>query len=350
MFPGRGGYWKALATAGRMLAMASAPRMGLRLPVNVPFPRLSLPWGSSQESTDGTEGSRSAGRSISWQEIEMEEGVFSYAAAGDGLPVLFLHGWGVSHRTYKAAIAALASIGCRVLAPAQPGFGGSPRLVAGERSFPVYAGWASRFLAAVDQKDPVTVIGHSFGGGVAIQLAHDFPEMVRSVILCNPVGGPVKCGPDGEVELMERRPLWEWGQELGTDLFTGSSMSRVLSAVAEGVMPNLLRNLPEVLKMVNVVRRADLLAELERVSLAGTPVSIIWSDRDRLVPNGAVTGLCRAAGVQSTVVEGSHTWLIAEPDLFADIVLRILVDHGVDLELFSDNVDDVIDMVGDGFS
>ncbi|MHB8262204.1 MAG: alpha/beta fold hydrolase [Acidimicrobiales bacterium] len=327
--------------------MASAPRVGLRLPSNASFPRLSLSWGSSQEGMEGADDSRQAGRSISWQEIEMEEGVFSYAVAGEGLPVLFLHGWGVSHRTYKAAIAALASIGCRVFAPAQPGFGGSPRLATRERSFSVYAGWATRFLAAVGQKEPVTVIGHSFGGGVAIQLAHDFPETVRSAILCNPVGGPVRCGPDGEVELMASRPLWEWGQELGTDLITGSSISRVLPAVAEGVMPNLLRNLPEVLKMVSVVRRADLLAEIERVSLAGTPVSIIWSDRDRLVPHGAVTGLCRAAGVQSTVVEGSHTWLIAAPELFADVVLRVLVDHGVDLELFSGNLDD---MIGDSLS
>ncbi|MCL5947911.1 MAG: alpha/beta hydrolase [Actinobacteria bacterium] len=329
--------------------MASAPKVSLKLPANIPFPRLSLPWGGSASLDGNTEdrtgdaaSSRSTSRAISWREAEMEEGVFSYADAGKGLPVLFLHGWGVSHRTYKSAIASLASIGCRVLAPAQPGFGGSPRLAAGERSFPVYAEWAARFLDAAGQKDPVTVIGHSFGGGVAIQVAHDFPEMVRLAILCNPVGGPIRCGADGEIELMSRRPLWEWGQELGTDLIAGSSVAKVLPAVAEGAMPNLLRNLPEVVKMVNVVRRANLLAELERVSLAGTPVSIVWSDRDRLVPHGAVTGLCRAAGVQSTVVEGSHTWLIAEPEMFAEVVLRVLVDHGVDLELFSGDLGDII--------
>jgi hypothetical protein len=42
------------------------------------------------------------------------------------------------------------------------------------------------------------------------------------------------------------------------------------------------------------------------------------------------------------VVEGSHTWLISEPDMFADVVLRTMVDSGIDLDLFSGSISDII--------
>ncbi len=310
--------------------------MGIKLPKDIVFSRVSIPWGPSAPDP-----SKSTGR-VNWQVVKMEEGNFNYAVAGEGLPVLFLHGWGVSHKTYKEAVASLAGLGCRVIAPALPGFGGAPTLTKRERSFQLYAEWAMRFLEAVEMSDFPVVIGHSFGGGIAIQVAHDYPNSVRSAILCNPVGGPVRCGPNGEVESMSNRPIWEWGQELGVDLLSGSSPARVLPAVAEGAVPNLLRNLPEVLKVVNIVRNADLLKEIEKASNAGVPISIVWSDRDRLVPHGAVTGLCRAAGVRSVVVEGSHTWLISEPDMFADVVLRAMVDMGIDPALFSGNLRDII--------
>jgi pimeloyl-ACP methyl ester carboxylesterase len=316
--------------------MASTPRMGIKLPKGISFSRIPTPWGLV--ATEPGE----AGDRISWQAVSMEEGIFNYAVAGEGLPVLFLHGWGVSHKTYKGAIASLASLGCKVVAPALPGFGGAPKLTSQERSFRLYAEWAMRFLEAVGIGDSPVVIGHSFGGGIAIQVAHDYSSSVRSAILCNPVGGPVRCGPNGEIESMSNRPIWEWGQELGVDLLSGSSPAKVIPAVAEGAVPNLFKNLPEVLKVVNIVRHADLLEEVERASNSGVPISIIWSDRDRLVPHGAVTGLCRAAGVRSVVVEGSHTWLISEPEMFADVVLRTMVDLGIDLDLFSGSISDII--------
>ena len=45
--------------------------------------------------------------------------------AGDGEPLLFLHGWGLSPRAYADGIAKLGTGGVRVIAPALPGFDGS---------------------------------------------------------------------------------------------------------------------------------------------------------------------------------------------------------------------------------
>ncbi len=245
-----------------------------------------------------------------------------------GTPVLFLHGWGVGPQTYRGALDLLAQSGFEVLAPAQPGFGGTPALRGSACSFSGYASWVARYLAHTGLDGPVGVVGHSFGGGVAIQLAHDHPELVASVVLCNPVGGPVRSSSSGEFQPMESRPLWDWGRELGADLLSLQSVTRVLPAVLEEAVPNLLHDPLAVWRVAAFVRRANLTSEARTVVSRGTPVTVVWSDRDRLVPHGAFAALCDATGNPGVVVPGHHSWMIAEPTMFADVVLRALVDSG----------------------
>src|SRR5436305_88579 len=99
-----------------------------------------------------------------------------YGVAGEGLPVLFLHGWGLGQHSYKRAMSRLVRLGCKVYAPAMPGFGGSADLPSDQTSFQGYADWVDEFCEVVKIDEPVFLVGHSFGGGVAIQFAHDHPE------------------------------------------------------------------------------------------------------------------------------------------------------------------------------
>lgn len=242
--------------------------------------------------------------------------------------MLFLHGWGVGPLAYTGAVRHLADIGCAVVAPAQPGFGGTPALGADDTTFPGYARWAAEHLDAGGVREPVMVVGHSFGGGVALQLAHDFPELVRGVVLCNAVGGPHR-GSIPEYRPMADRPIWEWGRDLGADLFALSAVTRVVPAVLGGALPNLVHNPRAMWRVAHVARRADLLGQAAAVAARGVPLTIVWSDRDRLVPHAAFAALCRAAGVRGEVVPGTHSWLIADPWRLADVVLRAMVDAGV---------------------
>src|SRR4051812_42270171 len=111
----------------------------------------------------------------------------NYGVAGQGLPVLFLHGWGLGQHAYKRALKRLVHLGCRVFAPALPGFGGTAELRGRRFSLEGYAAWVEHFLQAVAVDEPVFLMGHSFGGGVAIQFAHDFPTRVRTLVLVNSV-------------------------------------------------------------------------------------------------------------------------------------------------------------------
>ena len=61
------------------------------------------------------------------------------------------------------------------------------------------------------------------------------------------------------------------------------------------------------------IRRADLVREVRTIAERGIPVSVAWSDRDRLVSRSAFDELRHAAGVEGVVIEGAHAWLIADP-------------------------------------
>ncbi len=242
--------------------------------------------------------------------------------------VLFLHGWGVGPQAYAEPLRRVAQLGCAVVAPAQPGFGRTAALGGDQCNFAGYAQWANAYLDELGVDQPVLVVGHSFGGGVAIQLAHDHPERVRAVVLCNPVGGTSGFRGAQSGALVDR-PLWEWGRELGANLFALPAMARVLPSVLGEALPNIVQNPVALWRVGDFVRRANLVDEIAGVARQGLQVTVVWSDRDRLVPHASFKALCRAARVPGVVVPGSHSWMMVDSDRFADIVLRALVESGV---------------------
>src|SRR5260370_26373658 len=123
---------------------------------------------------------------LAWQSTTVRGRPALYGVAGDGIPLLFLHGWGLAHHAYKRPLKRLVHLGCRVYAPALPGFGGTADLPGDQLNFGGYANWVAHFLDAVGVTEPVFVVGHSFGGGVAIKLAHDHPRLGPSLVLINP--------------------------------------------------------------------------------------------------------------------------------------------------------------------
>lgn len=97
--------------------------------------------------------------------------------------MLALHGWGRSHADFDRSLADLvqsrADIGS--IAVDLPGFGASPA--------PPTAGGAAVYADLIepaldDCAARVVVVGHSFGGRIAVELAVRRPERVASLVLC----------------------------------------------------------------------------------------------------------------------------------------------------------------------
>ena len=243
----------------------------------------------------------------------------AYSMAGAGMPVVLLHGWALAQHTYRRVIEEIAEQGCMVIAPSMPGFGGSGDLKGDAFSISGYAKWVADLLDVLEIEEPAVLVGHSFGGGVAIKLAHDMPKRVRSLVLVNSIGG--SAWRNGRtLRSIGERPLWDWGLHFPSDVWPVRQATRVLPVMFEDLVPNLVRNPRAIVRVANLARRADLRVELERLRDRGLPITILWGTRDGIIPRESFEALCVASGVEGTVVEGSHSWLLADPQHFGEVI------------------------------
>jgi pimeloyl-ACP methyl ester carboxylesterase len=112
----------------------------------------------------------------------------AYVKAGSGPALLLLHGLGCTHRTWLPVLDALARR-YTVIAPDLLGHGESDKPRA-DYSIGAFANGMRDLLTVLDI-DKVTVVGHSFGGGVAMQFAYQFPERTERMVLVGSGGlGP----------------------------------------------------------------------------------------------------------------------------------------------------------------
>lgn len=261
---------------------------------------------------------------IRWRQVRVDRKPVAYAVGGHGRPVVFLHGWGIGPATYQAAIRELAHRGMRVYAPAMPGFGGTPELPAGERDLDGYARWVGRFIDQVGIRGPVTVVGHSFGGGVATRTAHDLPDHVDELVLVNSVGGAT-WSQSGIDRPIHERPLWDWMLRLQVDAIGSRSIGQVVGAVAGVALPNVLRAPMALWRSGHVARTADLRPELAQLAERGLPVTLLWGTGDTVIPVASFESIRAALGDPEVVmVPGNHCWPIGEPGRFADAMTRVL--------------------------
>ncbi len=219
----------------------------------------------------------------------------TYAEAGEGPVLLLIHGLGGSYENWAEVIEPLARTHT-VIAPDLPGHGGSAP-ASGDYSVGALAASLRDLLVALGH-ERVTLVGHSLGGGVAMQFSYQFPEMIERLVLVSSGG----LGP--EVSLVLRAAALP-----GADIFiattadlgnrVGPLVGRVLSAF--GLRPN--ADVAEVLRgygtLVDPERRAAFLgtvravigtggqkvAATDRLYLAqAIPVLIVWGAADRIIP------------------------------------------------------------------
>jgi pimeloyl-ACP methyl ester carboxylesterase len=128
---------------------------------------------------------------VTAQRLDLADGTVSYFRAGQGRPTLFLHSAGEAARWLPLhdQMSAVAE----VIAPDHPGFGDST-------DFPTLESvndLASHYVTLLDELDidRVDVVGVSFGGWIAAELAAHAPSRVASLVLMAPAGLHVPDNP-----------------------------------------------------------------------------------------------------------------------------------------------------------
>jgi pimeloyl-ACP methyl ester carboxylesterase len=103
------------------------------------------------------------------------------AGVGRGPVVVLLHGLASSSATWADVIPLLGRR-AHVVAPDLLGHGDSAKPRSGDYSLGAHAAGLRDLLAILDL-ERATVVGHSFGGGVALQFAYQYPELTERVVL-----------------------------------------------------------------------------------------------------------------------------------------------------------------------
>jgi pimeloyl-ACP methyl ester carboxylesterase len=186
---------------------------------------------------------------------------------GTGVPsVLALHGWRRDHRDFDGVLAS----GLDAVALDLPGFGSTPPPPTAWGS-PEYADAVAAVLDEMQAR--VVVVGHSFGGRVAVHLAADHPEQIAGLVLSGaPLHRPPGARPRPRLSFRLARRLAALGvvsqdriealrQRYGSEDYRSAS----------GVMRDVLvRTLAE--------DYAGVLARLR------CPVELVWGDDDTAAP------------------------------------------------------------------
>src|SRR3954465_3678427 len=119
------------------------------------------------------------------REIELHGHRVAYRCAGSGPVIVLVHGITSTSETWERVMPTLAKR-FTVIAPDLLGHGGSakPR---GDYSLGAYASGGRDLLIALGH-ERATFVGHSLGGGVAMQLAYQFPERCERLVLVDSGG------------------------------------------------------------------------------------------------------------------------------------------------------------------
>ena len=219
-----------------------------------------------------------------------------YRTAGEGPAVVLIHGMINSSRHWESVALRLAD-SHRVIAPDLIGHGDSatPR---GDYSLGAHAASIRDLLATIGV-ERATIVGHSLGGGVAMQFFYQFPQRTERLVLVSSGGlgrevspllrAAALPGATGAVRLAAQPRLVAAITAAGERMRDrGSSKGIYLEAVARALRPlqdaGSRRAFIETLRAVIDVHGQRVSAQDRLYLLGDMPTLIVWGERDHTIP------------------------------------------------------------------
>ncbi|MFJ2901008.1 MULTISPECIES: alpha/beta fold hydrolase [unclassified Streptomyces] len=258
----------------------------------------------------------------------------AYRMAGTGPALVLIHGIGDSSATWADLIPRLARTHT-VIAPDLLGHGASDKPRA-DYSVAAYANGVRDLLTALGIES-ATLVGHSLGGGVAMQFAYQFPERTERLILVSAGGVGREVTPVLRLVSLPGAPLMlsalrvpgmrlhvglavRLMRLLDTDL--GQDATELLTLV-DALPDETSRNaFVRTLRAV-VDWRGQVVTMLDRCYLTqGMPTLLVWGERDSVVPVRHAHRAHEAMpGSRLEIFEGAgHFPFHADPDRFVSLV------------------------------
>jgi pimeloyl-ACP methyl ester carboxylesterase len=229
-------------------------------------------------------------------EIDLHGHQVVYRTAGSGPPVVLIHGM-VNSSVHWRAVAARLADRYHVIAPDLLGHGESatPR---GDYSLGAHASGARDVLTALGI-ERATVVGHSLGGGIAMQFAYQFPERTERLALVSSGGlgqdvspllrSAAMPGASALLSIAGRDRVTAGLDRAGARLRErGSGLGVQLQAIARALRPlggpGAREAFVHSLRAVIDPRGQRVSATDRLYLLEAMPTLIAWGERDRTIP------------------------------------------------------------------
>lgn len=286
-----------------------------------------------------------------WESLELEDAPEGdFCCVGDGVrmhfcmrgpsgvagaavrePIILVHGLMSSTGEWSRNIDVLAK-GRQVWAIDLIGFGFSERVKEPHYSVKYYARSLAEFMDAHDIQR-ASLVGHSLGGGVALQFAHDYSERVGRLVLIAPAA--YIFGYFRAVQFAARLPYIP--RALAGAMLSNPGLHRVAFRNALGDPARLSEDaLAERLRASQVKGTLDALLAMsasphatdlpEGLDSIRTPTLIVWGDKDMVLPLRHGRRLARELpNAELVVLEGAgHVPNEEYPDIVNGLILNFI--------------------------
>ena len=256
---------------------------------------------------------------------------------GNGKPVILIHGWPLSGKSWKLQVPALRDAGYRVITYDRRGFGDSDKPVLGY-SYKTLAEDLSGIITALDLRD-VTLVGFSMGGGEVAQYIADFGEDRLSRVVfaaaITPMMMNLPNNPEGPLEKTKAAKM-TFDLTTDSDAFYDDFTKQFFSPNADG---NILVTEAQRQEALALCKKASKLAALEAMQAFGladfrddlknisVPTLIIHGDADGTVPlegSGARTHAAIPQSQLHIINGGPHGINVSHAQEFNSVLLEFL--------------------------
>jgi pimeloyl-ACP methyl ester carboxylesterase len=265
----------------------------------------------------------------------------AFLRAGSGPAVLLIHGIGDSSETWEDVVPLLAKTHT-VLAPDLLGHGDSDK----PRADYSVGGFANglRDLLVLQGIESATVVGHSLGGGIALQLAYQYPYLCERLVLVASGGFGSEVTP-----VLRAAALPGAGLVIGASAHPAVRVPAVLAlslAAKVGVLDR--TDVREVTRIWSTLRdsstrsaflrtlrtvvdvRGQSVSSHDRLYLAAAiPLLLVWGDRDPVLP---VAHASKAAEALTScqveiIAKAGHLPHRADPDYFTELLEKFIASN-----------------------
>jgi pimeloyl-[acyl-carrier protein] methyl ester esterase len=253
------------------------------------------------------------------------------ASKGEGMPIVFIHGWGVNSGVWQFCVEYFSKK-CQVITVDLPGFGSNSHIQ--------LQPYTIKHIAETIQQQlhqPAVIIGWSLGGLVATEIAHCFKNKVTALvtIASSPLFIEANNWPGIKANVLQL-----FHRQLAKD--TGKTIDNFLKIQAMG-SPHIRNDIKKIQQLVmaysvptemtlaNSLSFLQTTDQRQKLACISQPFLRLYGANDSLVPKAVISQIDElAVNSDKIIFDGaSHAPFISHLDLFNESLMHWLLDHSL---------------------